>query len=89
MARAGEVIEEMQGKGELATQGGDRKSNSHVASLKDLLGDGAHNRASRYKTAAKARKHGIGVSSICGWRAGLSKRLRTRWGYQGSQSMTF
>ena len=87
MARAGEVIEDMQSKGELATKG-KGKCNS-LLHLDDLLGDGAHNRASRYKTAAKARKHGIGVSSICGWRAGLSKRLRTRWGYQGSQSMTF
>ena len=48
MARAGEVIEDMQSKGELATQNSGRpKKASQRATLMDFLGAGARDKASR------------------------------------------
>ena len=56
MARAGEVIEDMQAKGELATNRDGRPRCNKLLHLDELLGDGARMRASRYKTAGKASR---------------------------------
>ena len=57
MARAGEVIEDMQAKGELIASTGRPKKSSQAASITDLLGSGAKDKSSRYKTAMKADRN--------------------------------
>jgi phage N-6-adenine-methyltransferase len=58
MARAGEVIEDMQAKGELAKRGRPKKTDN-LSVLSEILRcdyEAANKRSSRYKTAAKASR---------------------------------
>ena len=56
MARAGEVIEDMQVRGELQAKAGRPRREDNCSTLEQLLGNDAQHRSSRYKTVAKASR---------------------------------